>query len=169
MYSAYQTTQDYETSIKELNKSAKNRSIYLIYKSDGHLVFATTKHDMEKHLSSKECDIIPGEYEGTELTSLYGFVLDALSLPFTLEHKGKIASKFYEIFVFHGKEDHISFVNFSFDEIDEATEHVEALVRRGVVADIETEVAILVAKPMDLAVVFRESGEYLVEHDIYGG
>lgn len=165
-YNAYQTVPDYETSLKKLNE-AKNKSVYLICKG-GSLAFATTKHDIEKHLASKECELVPGEYEGVELISLYGFVLDPTSLPFKLEHKGKVSSKLYEFYVFHGKENQIDFANFPFDEIDEVTEHIEALVRVGTIADIGTEVAVLVAKSMDLSVVFRESGEYLMERDIYG-
>lgn len=165
-YNAYQGTPDYETSIKKLNM-AKGKSVYLIYKGE-RIVFATTKHDIEKHLASKECELIPGEYEGAELTSLYGFILDPTNLPFKLEHKGKLSSIFYELFVFHGEENQIEFVNFSFDEIDKVTKHIEALIRMGAVGDIETEVAVLVARSMDLAVVFRESGEYLMERDIYG-
>ena len=155
-----------ETTILELNKLL-NKQAYLIWKDTGDIWFDTRKYLMEKFFESENCDIIPGDFDEEEIKSYYVFVLDPESLPFDLEYKGKLSDREYKIVIFwESNPRNISMEEFDLDNMEEATGFIEKMIENEEITDF-SEVAVVIAKPMKLAVTFRESGDSILEKEIY--
>jgi len=155
-----------ETTILELNKLL-NKQAYLIWKDTGDIWFDTRKYLMEKFFESENCDIIPGDFDEEEIKSYYVFVLDPESLPFDLEYKGKLSDREYKIVIFwESNPRNISMEEFDLYNMEEATGFIEKMIENEEITDF-SEVAVVIAKPMKLAVTFRESGDSILEKEIY--
>lgn len=166
MYGGYHSD-DPETTIEELNK-LYNKQAYLIWRDTGDIWFETRKYEMEKFLEDDDCDIVPGDFDDEELKAYFVFVLDPERLPYELDYKGKLSNKDYKILVlWEANPSNISMAEYDLDEMDEVASHIEDLIEKEEIVD-HTELAVMIAKPLKLAVSFRGTGDVLLEKEIYG-
>ena len=163
----YMQQDEPDTTLSDLNKLL-NKQAYLIWRDEGDIHFDTRKYVMEKFFESEDCDIIPGDFDDEEVKAYYVFVLDPESLPFDLDYRGKLSDKDYQLLVlWESNPSNIMMAEYNLDEMGEVTDHIEDLLAKEEISDF-SEVAVMIAKPMKLAVTFRESGDTLMEKEVYG-
>lgn len=155
------------TKIEDLHKNI-GKQVYLAWRDTGDIWFDSRKYEMEKFFESDECDIVPGDFDDEEVKAYFVYILDPERLPYDLDYSGKLSNREYRVVVlWEATVNNISLSEFELDEMDDVTAHIEDLLEKGEIADLD-EVAVLIAKPMKLAITFRETGEVLLEKEIYG-
>jgi len=147
------TTNNITESISEANKKWKNDHVYMLL-TPGEMVISSTKYGIEEHLKSPEAIATPNDnFDGDEVTLLFGMLLDPADLPFTIDESVLEDNQIWLVI-----DDDVQNLPQRFDDLEDVTEEIEFTLNTQKNIDIY-DVCVLIGQSIELALTPLTTGK----------